>query len=457
MANEGRTWAELKAFLLPLKEKSRQAKEAVEQDRHVLRRKLTNKESELDAKIVELQNDITNLTEKLAAKDNLLKQCEREKGNLVAELNAQNSRLTSQLKEAANVENRLQQQVQQLKEQCSLSKSTLYDHMNSVGGLRDELDLLSEKNRELERRLHMTSAERDGLTNALEEASDRILLLERHAREQDLRYQQSFNEYNLPHAKSSLEDRLNGCPEENRSLLAEMDISEPTLSQECMSVYRQLRALVQQLKSHQDDDSGLHSDCSTTSLDESSQFSTGLLSEIAQELVNLVLDTDAVRLIERLEEAHREIQERDLELSKRAEKIMELSSRASVCEVELQAAKEDITRARNDASCSTSAQDELVTKARYDRDLAIERKTKLEIELAKTRMDLMQANSQLMEAIQQKVELSQQLEQWQMDVHELLDEQVKNKLTSQEVKMRSTVQTTPVIPPRKRLLSFLYR
>lgn len=430
--------------------------EAVEQDRHVLKRKLTNRESELDAKIIELQNDVTALTENLSAKDNLLKQCEREKGSLVAELNAQNSRLTSQLKEANAVENRLQQQVQQLKEQCSLSKSTLYDHMNSVGGLREELDMLSEKNRELERRLHVISSERDRLANDFEEASDRIILMERHTREQDIRYKHSIKELSMPQEPMSIEDRIHGNPEENRSLLAEMDLSEPTLSQECMTVYRQLRSLVQHIKSHQDDDSGLHSDCSTTSLDDNSQFATGLLSEVAQELVSLVLDTDAVRLIERLEEAHREIQDRDLELSKRQEKMMELSSRISVFDVELQAAREDLLRARNDA-INTSAQDEVVTKARHDRDIAIERKNKLEIELAKTRMDLMQANGQLMEAIQQKVELSQQLEQWQMDVHELLEEQVKNKLTSQEVKLRSAVQSAPIPPPRKRLLGFLYR
>jgi Zn-dependent M32 family carboxypeptidase len=116
---------------------------------------------------------------------------------------------------------------------------------------------------------------------------------------------------------------------EQRSLLAEMDISEPTLSQECMSVYRQLRSLVQQLKSHNDDDSGLHSDCSTTSFEENAQFSAGLLSEVAQELVGLVLDTDVVRLLERLEQARREIQERDVELARRSEKMMELSSKVS--------------------------------------------------------------------------------------------------------------------------------
>lgn len=119
---------------------------------------------------------------------------------------------------------------------------------------------------------------------------------------------------------------------EHRSLLAEMDISEPTLSQECMSVYRQLRSLVQQLKTNQDDDdSGLHSDCSTTSMDDNNQqFSAGLLSEVAQELVGLVLDTDVVRLLDRLESARREIQERDLELQRRSERIRELDTKVII-------------------------------------------------------------------------------------------------------------------------------
>lgn len=60
------------------------------------------------------------------------------------------------------------------------------------------------------------------------------------------------------------------------------------------------------------------------------RFSPGLLSEVAQELVNLVLDTDVVRLLERLEQARREIQERDEELSRRAERIVELSTKVKI-------------------------------------------------------------------------------------------------------------------------------
>lgn len=109
-----------------------------------------------------------------------------------------------------------------------------------------------------------------------------------------------------------------------------MDVTEPTLSQECMSVYRQLRSLCQQLKTHNDDDSGLHSDCSASSMDDNQQFSTGLLSEVAQELVGLVLDTDVVQLLERLEQSRKDIQERDLELSRRADTVMELTSKVRI-------------------------------------------------------------------------------------------------------------------------------
>lgn len=88
----------------------------------------------------------------------------------------------------------------------------------------------------------------------------------------------------------------------------------------------------------------------------------------------------------------------------------------SVTGIELQTALEERNRARNDASESSLAQDDVVTAAREDRDAAVTRRTKAEIELAKTRVELMQANSELLEAINQKVELSQQLEQWQASI-----------------------------------------
>lgn len=79
-----------------------------------------------------------------------------------------------------------------------------------MNSLRDELELVSDKKSELERRLQAAASDRDNIASALEEASDRILLLERHAREQDIRYQHSLKEYSLPQEKLSVEERLNG-------------------------------------------------------------------------------------------------------------------------------------------------------------------------------------------------------------------------------------------------------
>lgn len=54
------------------------------------------------------------------------------------------------------------------------------------------------------------------------------------------------------------------------------------------------------------------------------------------------------------------------------------------------------------------------------------------MDLAKERVASMQVNSQLMEAIQQKVELSQQLEQWQVDMEQLLEGQMRERLNKSQ-------------------------
>lgn len=85
-------------------------------------------------------------------------------------------------------------------------------------------------------------------------------------------------------------------------------------------------------------------------------------------------------------------------------------------EVELRSALEERNRAQADASEGNLAQDDIVVQARNDRDDAVQRRTKAEIELAKVRVELMRTSSELYEAINQKVELSQQLEQWQVNL-----------------------------------------
>ena len=104
----------------------------------------------------------------------------------------------------------------------------------------------------------------------------------------------------------------------------------------------------------------------------------------------------------------------------------------TVTEKQLSAATEERDTLREDISNTGAGKDELIKKAWDVRDAAVKRKNDTMIELAKARIDVMQINSQLLEAIQQKVELSQQLDQWQGDMEELLEEQMVKKMRAQE-------------------------
>ena len=103
-------------------------------------------------------------------------------------------------------------------------------------------------------------------------------------------------------------------------------------------------------------------------------------------------------------------------------------------EIELSAASEERDTLRADLDNTEAGKDELIRKAWETRDAAVKRKNNTQIELARARIDVMQVNSQLLEAITQKVELSQQLDQWQADMEELLEEQMVRKMRDMEKK-----------------------
>lgn len=177
------------------------------------------------------------------------------------------------------------------------------------------------------------------------------------------------------------------------------------------------------------------------------------------------------------------------------EEINELTKKASIQEVQLNAIREERDNARQTLESQGLPKDEIVKRAFELRDQAVARKNTVEIELAKTRIEVMHINSQLMESVQQKVELSQQLEQWQVscfghlsslksinslhnnhsclmnffalfdthshlityhqvDMQELLDEQLKRKLHEEGKKRLSGLSSSnPPIQSTANLLS----
>lgn len=76
----------------------------LEQEKHVLRRKLDAVEGEHESKVSELQSDIAELRKCIEEQHVNLKSGERAKSTIIGQLTEQNQRLTAQLKEVTIIQ-----------------------------------------------------------------------------------------------------------------------------------------------------------------------------------------------------------------------------------------------------------------------------------------------------------------------------------------------------------------
>lgn len=469
--------------------------ESLEQERHLLRRRLEEARDESDARASELQADVESLRSQLEEQNERARRAERDQATLVAELTAQNTRLADQLREGAKQEEQLLLEVKVLREKCALRSTTLQDHVSSLEILRDEVQLVSAQRTELERRSLELREERASAIAALEEAEERATALERLGHEAEHRARVAEQERDeLASALAAIEAerrvRSGSIQKPPRSLQAEMECEESGsslgeqedggLRTEVARATKRLRELCAHLR-RGEDDSGLQSDCDESMLvinlnnseadvgtneRESHPSPTncpGALIELVEEVYNLALSgrgapgelglaVELHRVREELDNSREQCRIQEEELKRRGDTVLDLTSKLSVCEAELRGVKEERDRARGDMEHSELTKDEIVAKAYKVRDQAVARQNRVEVELARTRIDILQADSQLKEAIKQKVELSQQLEQWQMDMQALLDEHVRSKLTPapQIVATRNGENSDVSAPARKK-------
>jgi coiled-coil domain-containing protein 64 len=181
----------------------------LEQEKHVLRRKLENMQTECDARIQEFHADVGVMRRELELAHESSRLTEREKAHLITQLTEQNQRLTSELKESNKQEELLMAQLQALRDQYNQKRTSMNDHVSQVELMRDELALLNNRRTELERRINMMNQERENLSTNLEESTDRILLLEKETRDRVNQIRISEQEINdLRTANSALVDRL---------------------------------------------------------------------------------------------------------------------------------------------------------------------------------------------------------------------------------------------------------
>lgn len=511
--------------------------EHLEQEKHRLRQQLDVMEDEYQQRVLELQADIVTLRENLQESTSCSKVNERERSTLVTQLTEQNQRLTSELQASAQREEELQSRIAQLRSQVTDKRMSMQDHVNHLEMLREEISLITRRKTELEKKVEELINERDGLTSTLDETSDKIVMLQRHTREQDCQLGSNQREMSELRASNQvLSERLElmsrsyssgCCSSVHMSLLNEMEMStsgsdsdrslyqarrpcsqideeiediddnvssgsggthggssghaddtveedsEMTcvntdemkqLKEEILSAYQQLRTLCSQMrqreaKRRQRNMSSTTDDSLETSSSEEYHLNqrsihVGLLNESVLELKGLLhsllrkddLICEAMethRTSETCDQMTVALKQNEVDLKRRDEEIANLQSQLSVLRVEMSAVEEERDTLRQDMADTTLSRDQLIRKAWEARDAAVRRKNAAEIELAKERIAGMQVNSQLLEAIQQKVELSQQLDQWQVDMEQLLEGQMRERLleASHGHKGRSTTSS----------------
>ncbi|XP_037955896.1 bicaudal D-related protein homolog [Teleopsis dalmanni] len=330
--------------------------EKLEQEKHVLRQKLAIAEEESDQRVLELQSDLSELKDKLQAQDNAIRQAEKEKTVLIDELTHQNTRLTEQIQEAHATEMKLMSQIQELKDQYSYRNTSLQEHVNSLETIKTELNLTTEKRHGLERQLQLAQEEKESLTSALEEASDRIHMLERHAREQETKLETTLQALERSQRENNvLSERIgsdsNSSAHGKKSLQFEMECDEDDSSYsegkpsqmwvEARSVYIQLKSLVDSLKISHDDDSGLNSDISLdlesmdntisssgrTECSEAVEFRQGMLSAMSDELTRLLLNLDAGNFKKMLDQTRNLVLEQEDEIKRSHQLVQQLEAK----------------------------------------------------------------------------------------------------------------------------------
>uniref|UniRef100_V9KI59 Bicaudal D-related protein 1-like protein n=1 Tax=Callorhinchus milii TaxID=7868 RepID=V9KI59_CALMI len=393
---------ELKEHNHQLQERFSRTVEDLEQEKHEWRLRFEGKESEWEARVAELENDLQRLECELERRHRALQEADRDKIHSVQELREQNHRLLERLSKAAVMEQELTSELHSLRERHRDRSQLLIEDATTTHSLQAEVALLSEQKEELERRGAVLLRENVSLKSSSETRQEQLSLLQRVHQEQFLQlslWQKEGEE--MRELNRQLEVRLREVTEQlmmqeptqaNLSLLSEIELSldtdSPSWGAERQQIKGEIVDLVQELQSLMGEDSP----------------ETG---------------------------SHMEPQTLHAALSQLRHLVCSLSQ-SPATPVHVQGSRLVLRQESEQAAGRLEEQtgDQRLQQAVHERDAAIAKKNAVEAELAQCHLDLQLLNSQLLEAIQQKVGLSQELEAWQDDMHVVINQQLKTQQCS---------------------------
>uniref|UniRef100_H3DPN2 Si:ch211-235m3.5 n=1 Tax=Tetraodon nigroviridis TaxID=99883 RepID=H3DPN2_TETNG len=389
--------------------------EELEQGKHELRLKLEGCQSQWESQVSDLEKDARELSARVERLTGALAQAERDKGRAQRERDEQTQRLREQLQAAVEVERAMSNELQALKQELQQkgSHNRLQDE-ELISAMREQVLRLTQKEQVLGERLESACEENSELRANLASLHARLArhdqLNQQHAQQQlaQARQEAEVAESRAQQLREQVED------------LQEKVAAQAAGNHGDVSLLSELEASLEAA------DLGV-SEEESAKLNFSIWAAGGVWRVLAgkltySEAVSSQLLLPLARDPSSSEGSEGADQRGDLQIMLQQLKgVAEtLTQTARAQNILLQ---QENTELRNHL---VSAQEKagIVHQAIRDRDEAISKKNLMEVELVRSKNDMMSLNNQLLEAIQRKLELSQELEAWQDDIQIILNQQL---------------------------------
>ncbi|CAL8361329.1 unnamed protein product [Merluccius merluccius] len=380
--------------------------EELEQGRHELRVKLTTCQSQWESQVGDLERELRELSGQVESLTQAVGEAEREKGRAQRDHAERTQRLREQLSTAMEVERAMSSELQALKEQLNQART----HSSSqddelISAMREQVVRLTQREQALEERLASVCQENAELRESLASIHTQLALQDQRNQQQSQQLSEAWGELEEVRSHShQLQAQVEELQEEvsfqeaqshgdSSSLLSELEtsldtaelgLSKEQMRQEVSSALQLLLPLTQGI--------GAPGCCPVAGAQGDLNAVLCQLKDTTQCLARSGCPQNA------------ELQQQNAELRR------ELEQRQQQTEVVLQAIK--------------------------DRDEAITKKNLMEVELVRSKNDMMSLNNQLLEAIQRKLELSQELEAWQDDIQIIINQQLKAQQQSEQLQKK---------------------
>ncbi|AWO99038.1 putative bicaudal D-related protein 1-like isoform 2 [Scophthalmus maximus] len=407
--------------------------EELEQGRHELRLKLEGCQSQWESQVIDLERDVSELSAQVERLTQALSEAERHKSRAQLEHSEHTQRLRDELNTAMEVERAVSSELQALKQELQKkgSHSSPQDE-ELLSAMREQVLRISQKDQVLEERLKNVSQENTELRTSLASLHTRLALHDQLNQQHSQQLAEAWQEVEVARGRSQqLQAQVDELQEEvslqearshgDASLLSELEsgletaalgVSKEEITQEMVSILQLLLPLTREPSSPARSDSLDQQDDLQAMLHRIKGVAQTLAQGSSPQELNLAfVDRMADQCGNR--STAQELRDQNVQLQQENAELRQ----------KLQ---------------SVQGQGEVVQQAIRDRDEAIAKKNLMEVELVRSKNDMMSLNNQLLEAIQRKLELSQELEAWQDDIQIVINQQLRSQQLSEQPQKKPT-------------------